>query len=119
VTNPPADGDGGDDTPGDEWPAEAGRKLLAYRLTSSYDDVDEAIHGIIDRLYAGQDPTVEDIHAAREALDTLRYDIEEFAAPVAGVESWDGGINRYAPNRAERSWSDRDVATDGGRENDR
>ena len=118
VDNSPSDEDLDEDR-NDEWPAEVGQKLLAYRLMSSNDDIEEVIDRIVQALYAEQDPTTEDIHAAREALDTLRYDIEEFAAPVAGVEPWGDGINRYAPNRAERAWSDRDVATDGGREHDR
>lgn len=111
--------DATDDARGDAWPAEVGRKLLAYRMASGNDDVADAIHGILNHLYADQDPTAEDIQAARTALDELRHDIEEFAAPVAGVDPWDDGINQLAPNWAERSWSDREAATDGGRERDR
>lgn len=116
-----------DDTPPDaldvdpdrEWPAEVGRDLLAYRLFGTRDDVDAVIQRILDRLYAGGDPTEEDIHAAREALDELRHDIEEFAAPVAGVEPWDDGVNARAPKWAMQSRGDRDVATDGGERADR
>jgi len=77
----------GDDR-GDLW-VRVGRKAVARELDGARHDVDTALHDVaVDTMYHGEDPTPEQVRAARRALNEARARLEESVAPAAGVEPW-------------------------------
>jgi hypothetical protein len=66
-----------------------GRRSAADALGNARYDVDEAMEMLtVETMFQGEDPSPEDIRAARLALNTARRVLEEFVAPAAGCEEW-------------------------------
>ena len=84
----PADAD--DPTVGcpDLW-ERVGRKAAAQELEGARYDVKDSLHALtVETMFRGDDPSREQVVAARRALNDARRILEEFIAPAAGAESW-------------------------------
>jgi hypothetical protein len=87
-STPRTDGGAGDEEPVDLWDR-SGRMAAAMELEDARYDVDEAIEILtVETMFQGDDPSPEDIRAARQALNKARRVLEEFVAPSAGCEEW-------------------------------
>jgi len=96
-----------------EWET-AARDAVSEDLRSRGDDVRAALYDLADRLFAGEDPTVEDVREARQALDVARSVVEDRAALVVDdVEPW-GQPVMSMPYGAAREHYRIDDGDDGG-----
>jgi len=84
------DGAGNDDVDEDRdlWDR-VGRKAAAMQLADAHHDVDEALYTLTEEtMLVDEDPSPEQVRAARRALNAARWALEEYAAPAAGIEPW-------------------------------
>jgi len=84
----PTDGVDDDVEAAELW-ERAGRKAAAMQLVGAHHDLDDAFAALTDRtMLVGEDPSPEQVRAARRALNAARWALEAYAAPAAGVDPW-------------------------------
>lgn len=80
--------DGGDEQDTDLWDR-AGRKAVAMELEAACNDAVGAVEEVgANTMLQGEDPSPEQVRAARRQLNDLRRILEEFVAPAAGCDEW-------------------------------
>ncbi|WP_136690052.1 hypothetical protein [Halorhabdus amylolytica] len=67
---------------------DVGRGLLRSELGKARTELVEASHDVEDTLRKGEAVTHEQVRQLRLALNHARRCVEDYAAPVAGVEPW-------------------------------
>jgi hypothetical protein len=81
-------GDGQGEQYADLWDR-VGRKAAAMEVEGARCDVDEVMEElVVETMFQGDDPTPEQIRAARRALNGARRALEEYVAPAAGCDEW-------------------------------
>lgn len=105
--------DGGEPDPAELW-EQVGRGAVTDKFEVAWLDVDENVRALLyGTLYEDESPSAEQVEAVRDALNRLRFVLEDSVAPAAGVESWED-IAPYAPIGDLREYVHCDDENDGG-----
>lgn len=62
--------------------ARAGRMLLAHKIDKHVEELMICSGEILDRAYAGEDITRDDVRTLRSSIDALEYNLDEFVEPI-------------------------------------
>lgn len=83
---------------------ELGKELAEVRLKEQQWAIRDALIEILYAIQDGEQPTVDEIAEARQALDHARGFLENKIVPITdGAEPWDSGVSDVAPYPAMRA----------------